>query len=103
MQRAVDAGRGADARSLTVAIKLGGDGALMVRGDEALRLPAAEVEVVDPTGAGDAFDAGFIFGLLDGRSSAETLALAVACGSLCTRALGGVDGQATLEEAEALL
>ena len=35
--------------------------------------------------------------------SAECLALAVACGSLSTRAIGGVDGQATLEEAEALL
>jgi hypothetical protein len=33
----------------------------------------------------------------------ECLALAVACGSLSTRAIGGVDGQATLDEAEALL
>ena len=31
------------------------------------------------------------------------LALAVACGTLSTRAIGGVDGQATLEEVEALL
>ena len=31
------------------------------------------------------------------------LALAVACGTLSTRAVGGVDGQATLEEALALL
>jgi sugar/nucleoside kinase (ribokinase family) len=86
-----------------VAVKLGSAGALVVRGDEALRLPADRVRVVDSTGAGDAFDAGFICGLLGGRGLAESLAMAVACGTLSTRAIGGVDGQATLEEAEALL
>ena len=102
-RRAETAGRDEGAGPLTVAVKLGGDGALVVRGDEALRLPALEVKVVDATGAGDAFDAGFIYGLLDGRPLAEMLALAVACGSISTRAIGGVDGQATLEEADALL
>lgn len=97
------AGRDSGAGPLIVAVKLGADGALAVRGDEALRLPADRVKVVDSTGAGDAFDAGFIFGHLAGRPLAESLALAVACGTLSTRAIGGVDGQATLEEAEALL
>ncbi len=101
--RAQDAGRSADAAPLTVVVKLGADGALAVRGEEALRLPADQVEVVDSTGAGDAFDAGFLYGFLDGRPLAEALALAVACGTLSTRAIGGVDGQATLAEAEALL
>lgn len=101
--RAERAGREASAGPLTVAVKLGAAGALAVRGDEALRLPADRVKVVDATGAGDAFDAGFIYGFLDGRSLGECLALAVACGTLSTRAIGGVDGQATLEEAEALL
>ena len=101
--RADAAGRPAEVGPLTVAVKLGADGALAVRGDEALRVPTDPVKPVDSTGAGDAFDAGFIYGFLDGRPLAETLALAVACGSLSTRAIGGVDGQATLEEAEALL
>ena len=101
--RADAAGRDPDAEPLTVVVKLGADGALAVRGDEALRLPADEVKVVDSTGAGDGFNAGFLYGFLDGRPLAETLALAVACGTLSTRAIGGVDGQATLEEAEALL
>jgi sugar/nucleoside kinase (ribokinase family) len=57
------------------------------------------VTVVDATGAGDSFAAGFLRGLLDGRPLAETLSLAVACGSLSTRALGGVDAQPTLDEA----
>jgi sugar/nucleoside kinase (ribokinase family) len=101
--RADAAGRDADARPLTVVVKLGADGALAVRGDEALRLPADRVQVVDSTGAGDGFNAGFLYGFLDGRSLSESLALAVACGTLSTRAIGGVDGQASLEEAEALL
>ena len=70
---------------------------------EALRLPADRVPVVDTAGAGDAFDAGFIRAFLDGRPLAEMLAMGVACGTLSTRAVGGVDGQATLAETEALL
>jgi sugar/nucleoside kinase (ribokinase family) len=101
--KAVAAGRETSAGPLTVVVKLGAAGALAVRDEEALRLPADRVQVVDSTGAGDAFDAGFIYGYLDGRSLGECLALAVACGTLSTRAIGGVDGQATLEEAEALL
>jgi sugar/nucleoside kinase (ribokinase family) len=97
------AGRDPDAGPLTVAVKLGAEGALGVRGEEALRVPADRVQVVDATGAGDGFNAGFLFGFLDGRSLGECLALGVACGSLSTRAIGGVDGQATLDEAEALL
>jgi sugar/nucleoside kinase (ribokinase family) len=103
VRRANAVGRDREAGPLTVALKLGQHGGLAVRGPEALRLPAPEVEVVDSTGAGDAFDAGFIYGLLDGRSLGECLAVAVACGSISTRAIGGVDGQPTLEEAEALL
>lgn len=103
VRRAELAGRDPDAGPLTVALKLGADGALAVRGKETLRVPAAEVEVVDSTGAGDSFDAGFLYGLLTGRSLRECLALAVACGTISTRAIGGVDGQATLEEAEAHL
>jgi sugar/nucleoside kinase (ribokinase family) len=103
VDRASEAGRDPDADPLTVAVKLGPDGALAVRGDEALRLPADRVQVVDSTGAGDSFDAGFIYGLLDRRSLAESLAIAVACGTLSVRAIGGVDGQATIEEVRALL
>ena len=93
-------GRDPEAGPLTVVVKLGADGALAVRGDEGLRVPADHVEVVDSTGAGDGFNAGFLYGFIEGRPLAECLALGVACGSLSVRAIGGVDGQATLEEAE---
>jgi sugar/nucleoside kinase (ribokinase family) len=101
--KAEAAGRDPAAGPLIVVVKLGAAGGLAVRGDEALRLPADRVKVIDSTGAGDSFDAGFLYGFLEGRPLAESLALAVACGTLSTRAIGGVDGQATLEEAEALL
>jgi sugar/nucleoside kinase (ribokinase family) len=87
----------------SVALKLGADGALAVGASgEVVRVPAPAVDPVDTVGAGDAFDAGFIAAMLDGRDLEACLRLAVACGALSTRAAGGVDGQPTREEAEAL-
>ncbi len=82
-----------------VAIKLGEQGAIAQRGDEIVRVPAFPVKVVDTVGAGDSFDAGFIYGYLQGWSLEATLRLAVACGSLSTRAHGGTAAQPTLQEA----
>jgi 5-dehydro-2-deoxygluconokinase len=42
----------------------------------------ADIEVFNTVGAGDAFLAGFLYGLLDGRSPAESAALGNACGAL---------------------
>ncbi|MCJ7583573.1 MAG: sugar kinase [Anaerolineales bacterium] len=82
-----------------VAIKLGADGAIARRGGETARAPAIPVEVVDTVGAGDTFDAGFLFGWLNGWSLKKTLSLAVVCGSLSARAAGGASAQPTLDEA----
>jgi len=49
----------------TVAIKLGEQGSIGLRGDELVRLPAAPVIAVDPTGCGDAFCGGFLVGLAE--------------------------------------
>jgi sugar/nucleoside kinase (ribokinase family) len=86
-------------KSQAVAVKCGGRGALAGRGDETARAPALPVEVVDTVGAGDTFDAGFLYGWLNGWSLEKTLSLAVACGSLSTRAAGGTSVQPTLDEA----
>lgn len=83
-----------------VAVKLGHEGGLVVAGDDAYRAAAPEVEVVDAIGAGDAFDAGFLAGWLDGQSAEACLRLAVACGSLSVRASGGTEGQAERNEAQ---
>ncbi len=83
----------------TVALKLGPQGALARRGTEMASAAALPGAVVDTTGAGDSFDAGFLRGWLDGWPLERCLRLACACGSLCTRAAGGTTGQPTLDEA----
>ena len=93
--------RGRGGRAV-VAVKLGPDGGLAVEPDGVVvRAAPPVVDVVDTTGAGDSFDAGFLAGILAGRSLADALALAVACGSLSTRLPGGTDAQPALAEAQA--
>jgi sugar/nucleoside kinase (ribokinase family) len=86
-------------RGATVAVKFGQGGGLATNGTELVRSEAVRAEVVDTTGAGDTFDAGFIAGRLHGWSLGRCLALAVACGSLSTRAAGGTAAQPTIDEA----
>ena len=84
-------------------MKCGADGALIAEGGACTAVPAAPVDaMVDAVGAGDAFDAGFIRARLDGRDAASAAAFACACGALSLRAAGDA-GQATLEEARALV
>jgi ribokinase len=84
-----------------VVIKRGARGAGLVSGDVSMEVAAPAVDAVDATGAGDSFDAGFIAGMLAGRSAEACLRLACACGALSTRALGGTAAQPTLDEADA--
>ena len=83
----------------TVSIKCGHEGALACRGDESARAAALPVRVVDTVGAGDSFDAGFLYGWLNGWSLEKDLRLAAACGSLSTRLAGGTHAQPALDEA----
>jgi sugar/nucleoside kinase (ribokinase family) len=85
-----------------VVAKGGSDDAVAARGDQLVRVPPPAVDPVDTTGAGDSFDAGFLCSWLGGDPLERALAIANACGSLSTRALGGVDAQPTLDEALAL-
>jgi ribokinase len=64
--------------------------------------PGHVVEVVDTTGAGDSFNAGFLAARLQGADVEEALRWAVAAGSLSTRAAGGTAAQATKEDVLAL-
>jgi sugar/nucleoside kinase (ribokinase family) len=82
-----------------VAVKCGKGGAYAIQGGISAYAPALEVQVVDTVGAGDNFDAGFLYGWLKGWDLKMTLKLATACGSLSTQGEGGVSAQPTLEEA----
>ncbi len=87
----------------TLAVKLGPEGGLACQGEKSAKASSLAVEVVDTTGAGDSFNAGFLYGYLNELGLADSLALACACGSLSTRAAGGTDAQPTLAEAMAAL
>jgi sugar/nucleoside kinase (ribokinase family) len=83
----------------TVALKRGSAGSSAQRGGESMHAPALLVDAVDTTGAGDSFDGGFLYGVLQDWSLQDCLRLANACGALSTRCRGGTDGQPTLAEA----
>ena len=84
----------------TVTIKLGARGAITTDTfSPVLNLNAVQVDVVDTVGAGDSFDAGFIYGYLKQWPLGDTLKLATACGTMSTLKAGGTTGQPTLEEA----
>jgi sugar/nucleoside kinase (ribokinase family) len=87
----------------TLAVKLGAKGGIARRGETVARAAPPPVRVVDTTGAGDSFDAGFLYGYLNGWPLPRSLALACACGALSTRAAGGTAGQPTLAEAQQAL
>jgi sugar/nucleoside kinase (ribokinase family) len=104
VRRAVD-GR-EPGRPFTLVIKLGAGGAMAMQGSwehevaEAAGLP---VDVLDSTGAGDSFDAGFLHGFIEGWPLRAALDLAVACGSLSVTGIGGTAAQPTLSAARAAL
>jgi sugar/nucleoside kinase (ribokinase family) len=83
----------------TILITLGSRGVLARRGDEALRLGRYSVETIDESGAGDAFAAGVVTGLLEDWPFEQTLRFASAMGASCTRALGCTDGVFSFDEA----
>jgi len=84
-----------------VVVKLGADGAAMHIDGKMLHVASPVVEVVDTTGAGDAFDAGLIDALLDGTSALEALRRAAICGALATRSAGALNSLARRAELEA--
>ena len=76
-----------------VVIKRGAEGAVLGGGDGVrVTLPAPVVDVVDSTGAGDAFAAGFIAALLAGEPEAHALAQGIAAGARAVQQLGGQPG-----------
>ncbi len=82
-----------------VAVKLGASGALAVTRGGVTRVRGRAVAPVDTTGAGDCFNAGFIAGVLDGSTTADSLRRAVACGSIAVTGWGGTGRLATRAEA----
>lgn len=72
----------------TAVVTCGAGGARAVSHGRRLDVAAPQVDVLDTTGAGDAFNAGFVHGLLAGSSLRSCLRLAVAAGSASTTGPG---------------
>lgn len=85
-----------------VAATCGADGVLVVDADGADRVPAFGVEVVDTTGCGDAFSAGFLRGLALGDDRREAAVLGCAAAALVAQGLGTDHGDYNLERAREL-
>jgi len=83
-----------------VGIKQGADGGYFRSGDNEIMLPALKVKVVDTTGCGDAFCAGFLAGYLDGMPLRECGRMAVTLGSLCATGIGATCTLPTREQLE---
>jgi sugar/nucleoside kinase (ribokinase family) len=74
-----------------LALKLGAQGALARRGKEEFRCPAAKVTPVDPVGAGDSFDAGFLYQYVKGADLNACLNYGNLAGALSTTMPGGTE------------
>ncbi|NUQ99618.1 MAG: carbohydrate kinase family protein [Streptomyces sp.] len=83
-----------------VAVTRGGDGVLLVTAEGTETVPAFEVDVVDTTGCGDAFSAGFLRGIGLGRTPREAAVLGSAAAALVAQGLGSDHGEFDLPEAD---
>jgi sugar/nucleoside kinase (ribokinase family) len=79
-------------------LKLGARGAMSVDGDAIHGVPPPPVDAIDSTGAGDAFDAGFIDAVLDAAKPQECLRRGCICGALSTRVAGALGAIPDSEE-----
>ncbi len=74
-----------------VVVKLGRKGAMAQRGSDRFTVPSREVVAVDPVGAGDSFDAGFLHQYVRGADLSACLASGNLAGALSTTKPGGTE------------
>jgi sugar/nucleoside kinase (ribokinase family) len=93
-----------DAGAKVVALKLGAQGCYVrAATGEAVRLPALPVQAIDALGAGDAFVAGFLNGVVRGWDLEQCARFATAVGASCVTALGATTGIRNFDETLAFL
>jgi len=87
----------------TVVVTLGAGGAQVVSRDQTDLLPTFKVDVVDTTGAGDAFNAALAVGLAEGKSLMDAARFANATAALCVTKAGAAGSAPYRAEVDALL
>ena len=86
------ASRFLDCGAGTVVLKMGPDGCLLAKGSDRAHLPALPSSVVDTTGAGDCWNAGFIAGLAMGEGPEMAARIGNACAAFSIESVGGSTG-----------
>lgn len=89
-----------DAGAEIVVVKLGEDGCYITDGDSEIRVPAFPVKIVDTTGAGDAFNAGFIFAYLKGMELEKCGKIGNLVAACCIQHRGARRGLPNIKEIE---
>lgn len=93
----------ADGCAEVIALKDGGSGAWIADRQKCIRLEPHPCRCIDPIGAGDAFNAGVLAGLLQGRTLAEAGRMGAVCGALATEVPGDVEGCPDASRLETIL
>jgi sugar/nucleoside kinase (ribokinase family) len=92
-----------DAGAGGVAVPQGEKGCRVIDHEIDVSIPALDIEVVDTTGCGDGFDAGFLTGLLSGLSPESAAWVGTVCGGLVATGLGSDAGITGLEQVVSIL
>ncbi len=87
----------------TIGLKMGKRGSYVRTVDAELYIPAFQVDVVDTTGSGDAYAAGFLAGTIKEWDLERTAQLAAATGAACATAMGTTAGIQNLEKTLAII
>ena len=90
-------------RAKYTAIKDGGNGAWVADAGHREKLPPFPCKPVEPIGAGDGFNAGFLAGILQGRDVITAGRMGAICGALATQTPGDVEGYPDTAQMEAAL
>jgi sugar/nucleoside kinase (ribokinase family) len=76
-----------------IALKRGSKGCTVFTRDGRFDLGVHQIDPIDPTGAGDSFDAAFLCGLIEKKSVEECARMATAAAALNTSAFGPMEGK----------
>lgn len=92
-----------EGRVEAAAIKDGAEGAWVASADKRRHVPPIEVKCIEPIGAGDAFNAGFLSGILEGLDIEICGRMGNIAGGLATQVVGDIEGYPSKEKMRVML
>lgn len=81
-----------------VIVKMGDKGAIAFDGSQLIHVPSFDVECIDTTGAGDSFNAGFLYGQINGFSLEKSCEFGNFVASKCVECMGATTGFPSVSE-----